>query len=408
MFEHEFPFKSNDTEVRRRVDLFLLTIFLSVTIAMGAVCSSCDAKTPASVSSVETSNVRHGEIAPELGNLLSELTESHRLMGNVLVAQGDEVIFEKSYGRAEVDPPRDNSPALKFRIGSVTKQLTAIGVMQLKERGILNIDDPIINYLPDYPPGSGSKITIRHLLNHTSGLPDYIHAQAAEPYLAKSSSPWELIALFEYLPLESEPGTVFRYNNSGYLLLGHIIETVSGMSYSEFLDRNIFSPAGMADSGLVEWFSLPRKGRAIGYTYPPETQWLEADSSTPLVEDIKIDASFLNAAGGVYATVPDMLKLTRALLPGALLKADSLREMTSVQASGESFGSELNYGFGWFVEADGDRPEVWHIGGAPGFNSLFARYPKDDVCVIVLLNVSIGFNNMRDLSRRIEEILFPS
>src|SRR5438105_4513018 len=188
-----------------------------------------------------------------------------RFMGSVLVAQQGKVLLSKGYGSANLEWEIPNSPTTKFRLGSITKQFTAASILLLEERGKLSITDPVKKYLPDAPAVWG-KVTIFHLLTHTSGVPSFTSFPdyaKLEPFAA---TPEQLVARFRDKPLDFEPGEKFSYSNSGYVLLGYLIEKISGMSYEKFVRENIFTPLGMKDSGYDSNSAvIPR--RASGYVH---------------------------------------------------------------------------------------------------------------------------------------------
>ncbi len=204
-------------------------------------------------------------IEDRLDNYLNAAHELWGFNGSVLVAWNGRVILSKGYGMADNTFNIPNTPQTKFFIGSITKQFTAACIMILIERNLLKLDDPIIMYLPDYPRPNGDKITIRHLLTHTSGIPDYTNFPEVILKRTQPLSTEYLIDLFKNWPLEFEPGSKFSYSNSGYLLLGEIIEKISGQSYEAFLEHEILKPLGMNDSGYARR-EAAYPNRASGYT----------------------------------------------------------------------------------------------------------------------------------------------
>src|SRR5690349_24034858 len=187
-----------------------------------------------------------------------------RFMGSVLVAQDGKVLLDKGYGFANLEWQVPNTPTTKFRLGSITKQFTAASILLLEERGKLKVEDPVKKYMPD-APAAWDKITIFHVLTHTSGIPSFTGFPDYESTEAIPTTPEKLVARFRDKPLEFEPGTKWNYSNSGYVLLGYLLEKISGQKYSDFVQQNIFTPLGMKDSGYDSSSTVIAR-RAAGYT----------------------------------------------------------------------------------------------------------------------------------------------
>lgn len=299
--------------------------------------------------------------------LVKAYTDQGKFSGAVLVARRGEVLFRKAYGLANREHNAPNTPETPFRIGSMTKPFTAIAIMQLAEKGVLSEQDTLAKYVPDYP--NAEHITLRQLMTNTSGIPDYIMMPEYEPIKKQHISTAELIALFRDKPLQFEPGTSFGYSNSGWVLLGHVLESVTGKSYGEVIQEQIFAPAGMTHSGYT-WEQPLIHGRAMGYT----------DTGAAILNAEFIDETTMQGAGGLYSTVDDLLAFDRALHSEKLLKAATQAQM-SVPASQE------RYGYGWELHQIHNRKVVAHSGGMPGYVSNLARFVDDDVVVIILSNL---------------------
>lgn len=293
--------------------------------------------------------------------------DQHRFEGSVLVARNREPLFRKSYGLANAEWNIANTPETKFRLGSITKQFTAALVLQLVEQGKVKLDDPIGKYYAE-APAPWEKVTIHYLLSHQSGIPSYTDAPGffqKEASIART--PAEIIRLTQDKPLEFEPGTKFKYDNSGYILLGYVIEKVTGRSYEEQLRRAILEPLGMKDTGYDHYETvLPR--RAEGYRY----------TDGKLRRAPFLDMSLPYAAGSLYSTVDDLLKWDRALEGTAVLSAASKEKMWTPNRS--------NYGYGWVITKRWDERSVEHGGGINGFNTAFVRLPEKGLAAIVLSN----------------------
>lgn len=301
-------------------------------------------------------------------NYLKAAQDVWGFSGTVLVAWHGKVVFAKGYGYADQAFQQANTLETKFYIGSITKQFTAAAILKLVEQGKLSLDDPITRYLPDYPEDPGRRITIHHLLTHTSGVPNY--TESPELLLRRTSriSPNDLLRFFAYEPLDFEPGTSFHYSNSGYIILGAIIERVSGQSYEAFLHKEFFNKLGMKNSGYARREAgLPN--RAVGYTL---------DMDRNIVNAPAIHFSVLHTAGALYSTVEDMLAWDRALYGTDVLGRQSVRTMLTPHARG--------YGYGWFIERLWGRTHTFHGGFLDGFNTTFERWLEDQLCIVVFSN----------------------
>ncbi len=285
--------------------------------------------------------------------------------GSVLIAQGGKVLLSKGYGMANLELGVPNTPQTKFRLGSVTKQFTAMAIMQLQEKGLLNVNDPIIKYIPDYP--NGEKITIHHLLTHTSGIPNLTDFPDFLETMMIPSPVEKTIERFKNKPLEFEPGEKFSYSNSGYVLLGYLIEKISGKSYEDFLNENIFQKLKMFNSGYDHTNTI-LQNRASGYT-------LGTDG---LVNAAYIDMSLPLGGGCLYSTVEDMYLWDRALYTEKLVSKTTMEKIFT------PFKEE--YAYGWNVSELYKHKRISHSGGIDGFASNISRYPDDDLCIIALSN----------------------
>jgi CubicO group peptidase (beta-lactamase class C family) len=288
-------------------------------------------------------------------------------MGDVLVAEGDHVVLQAAYGYADLDWSIENHAGTKFRIGSLTKQFTAAAILLLQEQGKLSVHEPIGTYLPGLPD-AWKTVTVENLLTHTSGIPNFTGAPGFSAYKLQGHSPEESVALVQGKPLDFAPGTKFYYSNTNYVLLGEIIERVSGMPYAGFLRQNIFIPLGMTETGVdVDSAILPE--RAQGYDSTPE--------GFRRAQPISMTVPF--SAGYLYSTVGDLLKWEQALFAGRVVSAASLRSMTTARLG--------EYGMGLFIRtADGHRL-ITHDGTIEGFESALSYYPENRLTIVVLGNV---------------------
>jgi CubicO group peptidase (beta-lactamase class C family) len=305
-------------------------------------------------------------------------------MGSVLVAKDDKILLDKAYGSANLEWNIPNTPSTKFRLGSLTKQFTATAILLLEERGKLKLDDPISKYIPDAPM-AWEKVTIRGLLTHTAGIPNMTAFDNFPEVMRKTLTPQQLIALFRDKPLDFPPGEKWSYSNSGYILLGAVIEKAGGLPYAQFLQENLFTPLGMKDTGYDSAATvLPM--RAAGYVRRKGV----------LVNDEFIDMSIPYAAGALYSTTHDLLAWEKGLYGGKVLKPASLKKMTTPV--------KADYGFGLIINSDGFHQRFSHNGGINGFSTALAWYPDDHLALVVLDNVANG--NANQVMVRLADILF--
>ncbi|MEK9213210.1 serine hydrolase [Sphingomonas sp. 2378] len=298
---------------------------------------------------------------------LTAATRNEQFSGTVLLARNGKPVFLRSYGMANYELGVPNGADTVFRLASITKQFTAMAIMQLQEQGKLKVDDPICRYLTDCP-AAWKPITIRQLLNHTSGIPNFSSLPEWDEVLSRRDyKPAELVALFRDLPLKFAPGEKYDYSNSGYHLLGLIIERASGMGWGTYVKQRILVPLGMTHSGDDDTRALIPH-RASGY-YSLGTTFINA----PI-----ISRTVGYAAGGLYSTVGDLLLWDRALVPGKLVGQASLDAMFTP--------GKGNYGFGWRIAERFGRHEMDHSGSDNGFSTYIIRFPADDVTAIVLSN----------------------
>lgn len=287
--------------------------------------------------------------------------------GSMLVAKDGQPIVSKGYGMASIELAVPNTPQTVFRLGSITKQFTAMAIMILQERGKLRVSDPICRYLAECPD-AWQPLTIRHLLTHTSGIPSYTSLPDFAKTAVLPASAAEMVSRFRDKPLEFAPGEKFVYSNSGYYLLGLIIERASGMPYADFLQLSIFTPLEMKQTGY-DVSSRIIKNRAAGY----------ARKAGETVNAAYMDMTVPYAAGALYSTTEDLLRWDQALYTDALVSQTSLDEIFTPEKNG--------YAYGWIVGRRFDRQVIAHGGGIYGFASQIARFPADRVTVIVLSNV---------------------
>lgn len=314
---------------------------------------------------------------------LDEYVQAYHELGDfsgcVSVTRDEVVLLRECYGMASYELGVPNSDDTRFRIGSLSKQFTAAAVLVLQQRGVLDVDDPLAAYLPGFP--RGDEITVYHLLTHTSGLRNSFALPEYEVLKRRGAEIDELVEAIGAVPLDFEPGSQYAYSNSGYIVLAHLVERLSGYSYSGFLQSAIFEPAGMTGSG-VDATAPIIPNRAEGYTPAGLTGLENAPFVDPTVEV---------GAGDLYSTIGDLERWHDALYSDRILDESSRARMLSRQ---EGF-----YGFGIAVYEEHGRTINAHDGRVSGFSSDMSRYPADGVSVIVLSNVESGIGDSfrRDL-----------
>jgi CubicO group peptidase (beta-lactamase class C family) len=307
----------------------------------------------------------HG-LDARVDSYLAPYVKGKNFLGVVLIAQGDRVLVNHAYGEASYEMQVPNSAETRFHIASVSKPFTAAAILLLEQRGMLHVSDPVSRFLPAFP--NGQKITLQHLLTHTSGitnvnnLPEYATASRLP------QTPATLIELFQSKPLGFEPGTKYEYSNSNYNILAFVIEQVSHKSYGEFLRENIFVPLGLQDTGHDGDASDVIPNAASGY---------EPRGIADLERPPYIDWSAKTGNGSLYSTTRDLLKFVRAYSQGRLLPRKTV-EQVWVEKPGNNYG--------WFVRKRHGLTAVASNGRSPGFTSSVEYYPEKDLTVIVLSN----------------------
>jgi CubicO group peptidase (beta-lactamase class C family) len=312
--------------------------------------------------------------AAKIQELLTVAQKYRQFNGTVLVAENGKVVYKGAYGAANMEWNIPNTADTRFRLGSITKQFTATVIMQLVEQGKIKLDAKLSDYLPDYRKDTGSKVTIHHLLTHTSGIPSY----TSQPGFFEnvSRNPYkvdEFVKKYASGDLEFEPGSKYTYNNSGYFLLGAIIEHVTGKPYEQVLKENIFDPLGMKNTGYDHYGTIIPK-RAAGYI-----KTAGGYANAPY-----LDMSIPYAAGSLYSTVEDLYLWDQALYTDKLLTEQSKTLM---------YKPFLNdYAYGWvvtnasFKQNDQPVPVITHNGGINGFSTNIVRFPKEKNLIVLLDN----------------------
>ena len=335
-------------------------------------------------------------IPERVAQLVEKYVEYGLFNGSILVSQNGKVIYKKAFGMADIELKAPNQVDTKYRLASVSKQFTAMLVLQLVQQGKLDLNVPITTYLPNYPKVQGQKVSLHHLLTHSSGIPNFTNFPEYQTKIMRNPhTPEELVHLFDTLPLEFEPGQRFNYSNSGYVLLGYIIEKVRGKSYEQCLKDQIFTPLKMNNSGYDHTNVILPK-RALGYDM----------AGKGFVNAGFIDMSVPFSAGSLYSTVEDLYLWDQGLYSDVLLLAKLREKLFTNYFEGKAG----NYSYGWgvypmqSVRLGKTLMFTEHSGGINGFNTFISREITDKHCVISLSNttgVPLG-----DLSHAIEAILY--
>ncbi|WP_298427022.1 serine hydrolase domain-containing protein [uncultured Kordia sp.] len=291
---------------------------------------------------------------------------------SVLVAKDGNVLYRKAFGKSNLELNVDMVSENVFEIGSITKQFTSVGILMLLEEGKLSLDDEITKFIPDYPT-KGNTITVHHLLTHTSGIKSYTSIPALRDFAKKDLSPTELIDAFKNEPMDFKPSDEYRYNNSGYVILGYIIEKLSGMAYEDFIQKRIFDKLNMNNSYYGSKSKII-KNRASGYQ-EREKGFVNADY---------ISMNIPYAAGSIMSTVDDLYTWQKAIRNHVLISKESLAKAFTNYTLNN--GSKINYGYGWSHDSINDTPVIEHGGGIFGYTTHGIYVPSKNAYIIVLTN----------------------
>jgi CubicO group peptidase (beta-lactamase class C family) len=321
----------------------------------------------------------------KVDELLTTYSANNTFNGTALVYYKGNIILNRGYGLRNIDNSTTNDQNTIFQIGSITKQFTAAIILKLQEDKKLSINDKISKYFPNFP--NGENITIQHLLTHTAGIYNYTdNGEFMQSELEKSQTKAQMMALFEQKPLDFPPGTAMKYSNSGYLLLGYIIELVTREKFEEIVKKWIFEPLKMNDSGF-DFRNLKKRNKAVGYSN------LIDNKGNPT---IVVDQSISFSGGAIYSTADDLLKWHLGLKNNIILKRKSLEQAFTPYKN--------NFGYGWVIDDFYGKKGVFHNGSIPGFTSNIYRIEADNTCIILLNN--IGNRNIDTITKNILNILY--
>ncbi|WP_412984673.1 serine hydrolase [Pontimicrobium sp. IMCC45349] len=315
-----------------------------------------------------------------INNVFESYAHYNRFTGNVLISQNDNIIYNKSFGYANVENHKKNSSNTIFSIASITKPLTAIGIMTLVEQEKLTLETPISSFFPNFIPDFSKKITIRHLLNHSSGMQANIgriddQGNGLMPVKTPITRN-ELFEKFKDSKLKFEPGTGYEYNNFGYTLLAYIIEAVSKQSYKDYMEQAVFKPSNMTQTAVNDYKTLDQK--AFPHSGLGMNEFKKLTSS--------IHPSWIIGAGNINSTTENLHNLMTALENGNLLKPASVNKLYSYTQSRGVNNSE--YGLGWRIEYKDGEKWVNHTGLLPGVASIIGTLPQKNIKIIILSNAT--------------------
>lgn len=317
--------------------------------------------------------------ATQADTFLLRQVANHTFSGTVQVMRDGKVLFSKGYGMADWGGQVPNALNTKFRIGSVTKQFTALAILLLQEQSRLHVQDHLCTYIAPCP-AAWQPITLHQLLTHTSGIPRITNVPNPFPV-----NPEEVFALFDHLPLDFAPGTQYRYSNEGYQVLGYVIQRVSGQSYASFIEQHILVPLHMSDSG----FMLPA-GQRIAQGYQA---WQIKAVATIYDRPLPADMTFLYANGYLYSTVSDLQRWDQALTSPTLISQQSLKAMFTPYVAMPSYSSLYvgsHYGYGWVIDQEENLRVIWHNGWINGYRAYNGWYPDQRATIIILDNLDIA------------------
>ena len=306
-------------------------------------------------------------VSAELEEAVLTFVRQEKFTGSVLVARKGEILLNKGYGLKNASTGVPNTINSIYQTASIAKQFTSAVILKLQEQGKLSVNDKVSQYIPDYP--NGDKITLHHLLSHTSGIYNYTDNKAfmagdqGQPVTLDS-----MIRLFKAQPLNFEPGTRFSYSNSGYTLLGAIIEKLTGQSYQSVLENLILKPLGLRHTGY-DFAALIDSNKTMGYSQYSNGHFISANP---------VHSSILYTTGALYSTTDDLYKWHQALMGTRFLSAASVNLLYTTHTA--------RYGYGWQIDSLYNKKRVSHSGNVAGFKSIINRIPEDDICVIILSN----------------------
>jgi len=359
----------------KKTYLFLPAYFLIIVLFLSISCNGqSNSNTPKSAKPIDKTKI------DKIDKIIRLYSENAGFNGSVLVAHNGKLIYKNGFGFANMEWKIPNETDTKFRIASVTKPFTAMLVMQLVAENKLDLQKPITTYLKDYPKENGSKITIHHLLTHSSGLKRDVETEQKQYH-----NPKQLVEMFDKEPLLYKPGEKFEYSNAGYILLGYILETVTKKSYKDLLEENIFKPLNMKNSGFYRHRLLLEK-RSSGYN----NNFIDYQNSNYR------DFSNAYSAGAIYLTVEDMFLFDQALYNGNILPKKYMDLLLTKNIEAD-FGGHYGYGLELAKKQIGNSSEmietIGHSGSLPGYSAVYTSIPSTQSTIIFFANTGRAYLN---------------
>lgn len=346
-----------------------LPALLPIVLAFGSI----GLPTLAAADSTPSAQAAQSDLVRQMDAALSGIFKADQPGAAVIVVKDGKTLFRKGYGMADVEKKVPVQAGNVFRLGSITKQFTAVGILMLEEEGRLSLQDEITKFLPDYPT-RGKKITVEHLLTHTSGIQSYTGMASFRSIANKELKPLEVVDFFKNEPMEFDPGERYAYNNSGYFLLGVIIEKVSGMTYADFVAKRIFEPLGMRDTAFEGFERIGGGKRIAGYAF----------RAPNFVAAPPLSMTQPYAAGSLVSTVDDLATWQAAIDARKLLKTDTWARVFTPYTLNN--GKKINYAYGWNIRNFRGEPAIEHGGAINGFSTQAIHLPTSRVYVAVLAN----------------------
>lgn len=332
------------------------------------------------------------ELSQKIDALITaEIKDKNGPGGVFMVAKKGEIIYQNAFGKANLELEVPLTTDYIFQIGSMTKQFTAVAIMMLQEQGKLNTNDVLSKYIPDFP--SGDKIKIHHLLTHTSGIKDFTKMKSIKDIAQKEMSPKMMVDFFKNEPVDFLPGEKFDYNNSGYVVLGYLLEIISEMSYEDFIEKNIFQKIGMTQSLYATDRQVISK-RAYGYQ----------KKESGYVNKTIINYSVPFASGAIMSTLNDMLKWQMALNNNTLLNTENTQKLFDNYLLNN--GEAIKYGYGWHLRKINNSDSREHGGSIFGYKSMGVYLPKEDLYVVGFTNCDC--NSPTQLVQNITKLVLES
>ncbi|MGN7706486.1 serine hydrolase [Chryseobacterium sp. 22543] len=328
-------------------------------------CSTSEAQTQAHLSGFNQEKKKE-----EIDSIIKAYAAINKFNGTALIHYQNKNIFEKSYGWQDAEKKILNQDQSVYQIASLTKSFTALIIVKLSEEGKLSVKDPVSKFIPDYP--RGNEITIEHLLTHTSGIYEVLRNKEYFSLLhtGKSIAKNKELSFFKNEPLDFEPGTQFSYTNSGYILLGIIIEKITGLSYEDAVRKIILNPLKMSHTGF-NYLALKSPYKTVPYSYISKTRQEKTEVW---------NSTLTGPAGQIYSTVEDLYNYYMGLRDYKIVSKEAFKKATTPFLSG--------YGYGWFIDNLYGKKLINHGGNIEGSTSYFAMLPEDDLCIILLNNIT--------------------